>query len=126
MKWNLSRCPMKFLRRGKQLEEFIQETTVNTSQSALSHPTADVPMVKPTLPARTSINLMILGNKFVIKQVKGVRKQFLILNGEPILAFVTKGKKFTECTSYTEVTAQVDCKVTNTLIKFPGNLKCLH
>ena len=117
---------MKFLRRGKQLEEFIQETTVSTSQSALSHPTADVPMVKPTLSTKTSTNLMILGNKFVIKQVKGVRKQFLILNGEPILAFVTKGKKFTECTSYTEVTAQVDCKVTNTLIKFPGNLKCLH
>ena len=117
---------MKFLKREKQLEEFIQETTVSTSQSALSHPTADVPMVKPTLSTKTSTNLMILGNKFVIKQVKGVRKQFLILNGEPILAFVTKGKKFTECTSYTEVTAQVDCKVTNTLIKFPGNLKCLH
>merc|ERR1711874_799021 len=51
------------------------------------------------------------GNKFVIKQVRGVRKQFLILNGEIILGFVTKGKKFTNCTSYTEVTANVDCKV---------------
>ena len=117
---------MKFLKREKQLEEFIQETTVNTSQLAPSQPTADVPMVKPTLASNTSINLMILGNKFVIKQVKGVRKQFLILNGEPILAFVTKGKKFTECTSYTEVTAQVDCKVTNALIEFSRNLQCLH
>ena len=107
---------MKVLQRGKQLEEFIQETTVNTSQSALSHQTADVPMVKPTQSTKTSTNLIILGNKFVIKQVKGVRKQFLILNGEPILAFVTKGKKFTECTSYTEVTAQVDCKVATAVV----------
>ena len=54
---------------------------------------------------------MISGNKFVIKQVSGVRKQFLILNGEAVLGFVTKGKKFASCTSYTEVTANVDCKV---------------
>ena len=53
------------------------------------------------------------GNKFVIKQVSGVRKQFLILNGEVVLGFVTKGKKFTACTSYTEVTTSVDCKVGN-------------
>ena len=45
------------------------------------------------------------GTKFVIKQKTGVRKQFLILNGTPILAFVTKGKKFKDCTSFTEVTA---------------------
>merc|ERR1711892_778901 len=56
------------------------------------------------------------GNKFVIKQVSGVRKQFLILNGEAILGFVTKGKKFASCTSYTEVTANVDCKVVSGLI----------
>ena len=47
----------------------------------------------------------------MIKQVTGVRKQFLILNGEAILGFVTKGKKFANCSSYTEVTANVDCKV---------------
>ena len=51
------------------------------------------------------------GNKFVIKQKTGVRKQFLILNGSPVLGFVTKKKKFTSCSSYTEVTANVDCKV---------------
>merc|ERR1712106_509736 len=55
------------------------------------------------------------GNKFVIKQVKGVRKQFLILNGEAVLGFVTKGDKFADCTSYTEVTANVDCKVVDGL-----------
>ena len=51
------------------------------------------------------------GNKFVIKQQSGVRKQFLILDGEPILAFINRGKKFTQCTSYTEVTSSVTCKV---------------
>merc|ERR1711892_445014 len=56
------------------------------------------------------------GNKFVIKQVSGVRKQFLILNGEAILGFVTKGKKFAGCSSYTEITANVDCKVVSGLI----------
>ena len=55
--------------------------------------------------------MMISGNKFVIKQETGVRKQFLILNGEPILGFVANGKKFANCTSYTDVTASVDCKV---------------
>ena len=53
------------------------------------------------------------GNKFVIKQQSGVRKQFLILDGEPILAFINRGKKFTQCTSYTEVTSSVTCKVKN-------------
>merc|ERR1712123_322112 len=56
------------------------------------------------------------GNKFVIKQVSGVRKQFLILNGEAILGFVTKGKKFASCSSYTEIPANVDCKVVSGLI----------
>merc|ERR1719320_953078 len=55
------------------------------------------------------------GNKFVIKQVSGVRKQFLILNGEVVLGFVKKGKKFAACTSYTEVTTSVDCKVVSGL-----------
>ena len=50
------------------------------------------------------------GDKFVIKQVSGVRKQFLIMNNEPILAFVNKGKKFTACDSYTEITSSVVCK----------------
>ena len=51
------------------------------------------------------------GFKFVIKQVTGVRKQFLIMNNQPIIAFVNRGKKFTACESYTEITANVDCKV---------------
>ena len=51
------------------------------------------------------------GNKFVIQQKTGVRKQFLILDNEPILAFINRGKKFTQCSSYTEVTTSVTCKV---------------
>jgi hypothetical protein len=51
------------------------------------------------------------GSKFVVKQKTGVRKQFLILNGSPVLGFVTKKTKFTSCTSYTQVTSNVDCKV---------------
>ena len=58
-----------------------------------------------------NLMMMNLGNKFVIKHDPGVRKQFLILNGEVVLGFVTKGKKFAACTSYTEVTTSVDCKV---------------
>ena len=53
----------------------------------------------------------MLGTKFVIKQSNGVRKQFLILNGEIVLAFVADGQKFVNCPSYTEVTTSVDCKV---------------
>merc|ERR1719431_1132399 len=55
------------------------------------------------------------GNKFVIKQDPGVRKQFLILNGVIVLGFVTKGKKFADCEAYTEVTTEVDCKVVSGL-----------
>ena len=35
----------------------------------------------------------------------------MILDGEVILAFVKKGKKITECDSYTDVTSQVNCQV---------------
>ena len=61
------------------------------------------------------------GNKFVIKQQTGVRKQFLILDGEPILAFINRGKKFTQCTSYTEVTTSVTCKVKKTRYKLDSH-----
>ena len=47
----------------------------------------------------------------MIKQAKDTRKQFLMLEGEPIIAFVLNGKKFTDCESYTEVTSSVECKV---------------
>ena len=51
------------------------------------------------------------GHKFVITKQEGVRKQFLLLNGSPVLGFVNNNKKFSSCSSYTEVTADVDCKV---------------
>ena len=52
------------------------------------------------------------GDKFVITNKPGVnRRQLLHVDGRTILAFVAKGKKFVECSSFTEVTGQVDCKV---------------
>ena len=53
------------------------------------------------------------GDKFVLKNKARVnRMQFLFMDGKTILAFVPVGQKFTQCSSYTEVTALVDCKVT--------------
>ena len=45
------------------------------------------------------------------KQAGGIRKQFLIVGDEVILAFVQKGKKFADCESFTEVSGDVSCKV---------------
>ena len=51
------------------------------------------------------------GDKFVIKNTAGVnRRQFLFMDGRTILAFVPRGQKFYECSSFTEVTVQVGCK----------------
>merc|ERR1711936_1044346 len=55
------------------------------------------------------------GTKFVLKKADTVRKQLLIMSGTPILAFVTKGTKFVACSSFTEVTMQVDCKTVDGL-----------
>ena len=52
-----------------------------------------------------------VGNKLVLKKKTGLRRQFLLLNGSPVLGFVQRKKKFTSCGSYTDITAQVDCKV---------------
>ena len=57
------------------------------------------------------IILMYPGSKFVIQQEQGVRKQFLILDGEAILGFVKKGTKFPACAAYTEISASISCKV---------------
>ena len=52
-----------------------------------------------------------IGDKFVLKNKAGEnRRQFLFMDGKTILAFVPQGQKFYECSSYTEVTVQVDCK----------------
>ena len=51
----------------------------------------------------------------MIKQEKGTRKQFLIINGEAVLAFVKNGQKFADCDSYTEVTANIKCKAVSGL-----------
>ena len=52
-------------------------------------------------------NIVISTSTTVGLQVTGVRKQFLIMNGEPILAFLTQGKKFPECSAYTEVLSRM-------------------
>ena len=51
------------------------------------------------------------GSRFVIKPKPNTRRQLLFLEGKTILAFVSNGKKFADCSSYTEVTAMVGCKV---------------
>ena len=52
------------------------------------------------------------GDKFVIKNTKGTnRKQLLHVEGKTILAFVPNGQKFPTCTSFTEVTTAINCKV---------------
>merc|ERR1711981_286813 len=50
------------------------------------------------------------GYKFVIKPQTGNRRQLLFVDGKTILAFVARGSKFADCSSFTEVTSQVDCK----------------
>merc|ERR1719431_493594 len=51
------------------------------------------------------------GTKMVIKNKKGVRKQFLLTNGKTIYGFATKGQKFASCKNFTDVTDSVSCKV---------------
>ena len=67
------------------------------------------------------------GDQFVIKNKAGEnRRQFLFMDGKTILAFVPVGQKFTQCSSYTEVTAQVDCKVTTMFIHLSPALSFLN
>ena len=58
------------------------------------------------------------GSKFVVKQKKGIRKQFLILDGQVVLAFVQKkGGKFANCRVFEDITSNVKCKVTMNFTK---------
>ena len=67
------------------------------------------------------------GDKFVLKNKARVnRRQFLFMDGKTILAFVPVGQKFSQCSSYTEVTAQVDCKVTTMFIHLSPALSFLN
>ena len=47
----------------------------------------------------------------MVKKVVGVRKQFLDIGDDVVLAFVENGKKFPQCESFTDVSANVSCKV---------------
>jgi len=55
------------------------------------------------------------GYKFVIKPQSGNRRQLLLVEGKTILAFVTRGSKFTDCRDFTEVTSEVLCKAVASL-----------
>merc|ERR1712123_519642 len=51
------------------------------------------------------------GQKFVIKSPKGTRRQFLMVDGSKIIAFLLSGKKITDCKgNLTDVTTPVSCK----------------
>ena len=57
----------------------------------------------------------ILGDKFVLKAAADSRRQFLIISGKVVLAFVSNAagkKKFTDCATITDVTPSLTCKVT--------------
>ena len=51
------------------------------------------------------------GYKFEIKPQDDNRSQLLFVEGKTILAFVKGNEKFANCSSFEEVTTQVDCKV---------------
>ena len=40
-----------------------------------------------------------------------VRRQYLFVDGRTVLAFVTYGDKFAQCANFTDITADVKCKV---------------
>jgi hypothetical protein len=45
--------------------------------------------------------------KFLVRPATGVRKQLLFINKKPTLAFVNKGKKFTACAAFLDITPKV-------------------
>ena len=51
------------------------------------------------------------GTKFVIKQPKGTRKQFLSIEGKVVIAFVKNGHKFADCEAFKDITEDIPCKV---------------
>ena len=55
--------------------------------------------------------LQLMGYNEWSEFCSGNRRQLLFVNGKTIIAFVTRGSKFADCSSFTEVTTEVDCKV---------------
>ena len=45
--------------------------------------------------------------KFLARPASGVRKQLVIINDKPSLAFVNYGKKFTACSAASDITSKV-------------------
>ena len=46
----------------------------------------------------------------MIRKMRGTRRQFLILNGSPVMGFRQRKKKFSSCSSFTQITASLQCK----------------
>ena len=53
--------------------------------------------------------------KFVLKAKSGSRKQFLIMESKVIMAFAGRGKKFTACSAFNDITSTVTCKTVDGL-----------
>ena len=56
-----------------------------------------------------------------------MRRQYLFVDGRTVLAFVKNGEKFAQCANYTDITADVKCKVICCREKcncFPGDGGC--
>ena len=110
-------CPNQTFSRlaGPGLRDSPGEMTVNMSTCSTSEITRAVPLVSIFVVVKYlqyQIMNFSLGTKFVVKQKRGMRKQFLVVDDEPLLVFVEKkGKKFTDCQSYEDITASVKCKV---------------
>ena len=52
-----------------------------------------------------------VGQKFLIRGVKGVRRQFLVSNSSSLVMFLTRGVKVTDCSKVREMTSRLTCKV---------------
>jgi len=94
-----------------EIEEFeVLNTRLERRQVATPRKGPIVSHCDYILPCKLASLNCTNGSKFVIKKVKGVRKQFLILNGEAVIAFVENKKKFASCSSFEDITASVKCK----------------
>jgi len=51
-----------------------------------------------------------VGQKFLIRGVRGVRRQFLVSNSSSLVMFLTRGVKVTECSQMMDITSRLTCK----------------
>ena len=56
---------------------------------------------------RMDDDICMSGQKFVLNTASGVRRQFMFIYDKVYLAFITKGKKFTDCSTFLDITYKV-------------------